>query len=61
MENLLTVKEVQEILKLGKNNVYKLVNQKGFPKIKIGKKILIPEEQFNKYIMNHIRTKIELK
>ena len=60
LENLLTVKEVQDRLKLGKNNTYKLVNKKGFPKIIIGKKILIPEEQFEKYIMNHIRSKIEL-
>lgn len=60
MENLLTVKDVQEKLKLGKNNTYKLINQKGFPKIIIGKKILIPEEQFEKYIMSHIRTKINL-
>lgn len=61
MENLLTVKDVQEKLKLGKNNTYKLISQKGFPKITIGKKILIPEEQFEKYIMNHLRSKIELK
>ncbi len=60
LENLLTVKEVQERLRLGKNTTYKLINQKGFPKIIIGKKILIPEIQFEKYIMNHIRTKIEL-
>lgn len=60
MENLLTVKDVQDRLKLGKNNTYKLVNKKGFPKITIGKKILIPEEQFEKYIMNHLRSKIEL-
>ena len=60
LENLLTVKEIQERLKLGKNNTYKLINKKGFPKIIIGKKILIPEEQFEKYIMNHVRSKIEL-
>lgn len=60
MENLLTVKDVQDRLKLGKNNTYKLVNKKGFPKITIGKKILIPEEQFEKYIMNHVRSTIEL-
>ena len=60
MEKLLTVKGIQEKLHMGRNNAYKLINQKGFPKIVIGKKILIPEEEFEKYIMNHIRTKIEL-
>lgn len=60
MENMLTVKDVQNKLHLGKNNTYKLINQKGFPKIMIGKKILIPEIQFEKYIMNHLKTKIEL-
>lgn len=57
---MLTVKDVQDRLKLGKNNTYKLVSQKGFPKITIGKKILIPEEQFEKYIMSHLRAKIAL-
>lgn len=57
---MLTVKDVQDKLKLGKNNTYKLVSQKGFPKITIGKKILIPEEQFEKYIMSHLRAKIAL-
>ena len=60
MDNLLTVKDVQERLKLGKNNTYKLISQKGFPKITIGRKILIPEQEFEKYIMNHVRSKIEL-
>lgn len=57
---MLTVKDIQEKLHLGKNNTYKLISQKGFPKIVIGKKILIPEIQFEKYIMNHLKTKIEL-
>ena len=51
MEKLLTVKDIQEKLHMGRNNTYKLINQKGFPKIVIGKKILIPEEEFEKYIM----------
>ena len=50
MEKLLTVKDIQEKLHMGRNNTYKLINQKGFPKIVIGKKILIPEEEFEKYI-----------
>ena len=57
---MLTVQDVQNRLKLGRNNTYKLINQKGFPKITIGRKILIPEEQFEKYIMNHMRTTIML-
>lgn len=59
-DRMLTVKEVQDRLKLGKNNTYKLVNKKGFPKIIIGKKILVPETEFNQYIKTYLRKTIEL-
>lgn len=61
MDKMLTIKDVQEKLNLGRTNTYKLVSKKGFPKITIGKKILIPETEFEKYIMNHLRSKIELE
>ena len=58
MEKYLTVKEVQEKLRLGKNATYKLVNKNGFPKIVIGKKIIIPEKELDKYILSHIGSEI---
>ena len=58
--NLLTVKEVQKKLKLGKNNTYKLISLDGFPKIRIGKKILIPEDKLEEYLDDHLKTTIYL-
>lgn len=60
MTNMLTVQEVQGKLKMSKNTVYKLVKLKGFPKVCIGKKILIPEDKLEKYIEKHIGCKITI-
>ena len=38
MEKYLTVKEVAEILRMGKTTAYELVNKPDFPSVKIGKK-----------------------
>lgn len=50
MNDFLTVNDLQKILHLGRNKTYELVNRPDFPKLKIGRKILIPKEKFNKYI-----------
>ena len=57
---LYTTKELQSELNIGKNTVYKLVKLKGFPKIQIGKRILIPKEEFAKWIKDNIGDKINL-
>ena len=50
MEKYLTVKEVAEILRMGKTMAYELVNKPDFPSVKIGKKILIPESEFERFM-----------
>lgn len=54
MENLekkvLTVIELAKLLNIGKNSAYNLVHQDGFPKIKIGKKFLIPIKSLNEWL-----------
>lgn len=42
----LTVQEVQQILKLGRNAVYNLIHSHSFPVIKVGNLIRIPKEPF---------------
>ena len=37
IQDTLTVKEVQEILKIGTNSAYNLIHSKAFPAIQIGK------------------------
>lgn len=54
MEKFLTVNEVKEILRLGKTKTYELVNQPDFPTIRIGKKILIPEKEFQDFIKRYM-------
>lgn len=41
-----TVKEIQNILGIGKNSAYELVNSKNFPVRYIGNKKIIPKEPF---------------
>lgn len=43
---ILTVKEVQNILKIGTNTAYNLIHSKAFPVIKIGQSYRIPAESF---------------
>ena len=58
MSKLLTPKDVQSTLNIGKNTTYKLFKLKGFPKIKIGKKYFIYEDDLEKYLKEHIKTSI---
>lgn len=48
------VKDVQRILHLGKNNVYKLIQLPNFPVIQIGKKYIIPKKEFEQWISNSL-------
>lgn len=57
---MLTPKEVSEIIGLGLNNTYKLFGLKGFPKIQIGKKYFVNEEELKKFIQEYKGTKIYL-
>ena len=41
------VKEIKEMLGIGKNQTYELIKSKRFPVLKIGKDYLIPMEGFD--------------
>ena len=58
MSNMLTVKELQNKLNMGKNKTYKLVHTKGFPTIRIGKTILIPEDELQQWLSDNINSQI---
>ena len=45
-----SVREVQEILGVGRNKAYELCSGKEFPVIKAGNTILIPKESFEKWL-----------
>lgn len=48
-----TVNELYEILPLGRNALYSLIKKEGFPKITVGRKILIPVKGFNLWVENN--------
>lgn len=48
--NILTVKEVSKILKIGKTNTYKLFASKTFPSYRIGNSYYIREEAFDNWL-----------
>ena len=50
MRTALSVEEMRKELGLGKNKAYEMVKMKGFPAIKIGKKIIIPRESLNRWL-----------
>lgn len=60
IDNMITVAEMQEKLKISKNTAYKLVKVSGFPKIRIGRKIYIPEQELEKYLNSNLRSQIIL-
>ncbi|GEM_PF-3225778 len=46
----ITMKELAEILPLGRNSLYKLVGRDDFPKLTVGKKILVPVAGLDKFL-----------
>ena len=46
---VLTIKEVMEILRIGKSQAYELAKRKDFPKLPIDKPIRIPRDKFLKW------------
>ncbi|MBQ9166687.1 MAG: helix-turn-helix domain-containing protein [Oscillospiraceae bacterium] len=45
-----SVEDIQRIFKLSKTNTYNLINSKGFPKIRLNRRIVIPKKQLEKWI-----------
>lgn len=60
MSDMLTVKQLQVKLNMGKNKAYKLVHLKGFPSIQIGKTILVSESELNKWLLENQNSQIYL-
>ncbi len=49
LPEVLTIKEVMEILRIGKSSAYALARRKDFPKLPIDKPIRIPKIEFLKW------------
>lgn len=46
----LTIKDISNFMQIGMNNAHKVVNSKGFPKIKVGRRTVIPTESFLEWL-----------
>lgn len=56
----LQTKDLCQVLGISKNTAYKIVKLDGFPKIQIGKKFYIPENDLEVYLKKHIGSKIKV-
>ena len=52
---MLSVSQVAKVLGISRTRSYKLVNEKGFPKIKIGTRIVVPKDEFKLWIQKQIK------
>ena len=53
-----TMKELANIIPIGTTNLYNLVHSKGFPSITINRKIVIPVDEFEKWVESSTGKKI---
>lgn len=51
-QEILTVEEMRQILKIGTNSAYNLIHSGSFPVIKIGQTYRIPAEPFYAWLEN---------
>lgn len=53
LSNLMTAKELQEYLHIGKNKAYFLMNHNEVPTVIIGNRTYVVVDKLQKYIENH--------
>lgn len=61
MTKYLTVMDVAKVLRIGKTNAYKLFNKPDFPKVTIGKKLIVDEEALEGYLSKYCKGTITLE
>ena len=59
MTRSLTTKEVSEKLNLGINQTRDIIKRKDFPKITYGRKWIIPEDEFDKWVARNIGKRLK--
>lgn len=61
LPKMLSISDIELHLGISQSMVYKLVKTDGFPTIKIGKRILIPEDDYEKWLNKVKGTEIIVK
>lgn len=54
LNKMLTVKDIQSIFGMGKNQAYALMNSAGFPSFKINGRIYVPQIAFDEWVETYI-------
>ena len=52
---LLNVKQLADLLGVSDSSVYELIQEDGFPSLRIGKRIVVPKEELHKWISTHTK------
>ncbi|WP_243208558.1 helix-turn-helix domain-containing protein [Oscillibacter hominis] len=52
---LLNVKQLADLLGVSDSSAYELVQEDGFPSLRIGKWIVVPKEELRKWIATHTK------
>ncbi len=52
---MLSVSQVAKVLGISRTRSYEHVNEKGFPKIEIGTRIVVPKDEFKLWIQKQIK------
>ena len=54
LPTMLNVTEVAKFLGISRTNAYELINTEGFPKIQLGKRIVIPKDKLLDWLNNQM-------
>ena len=52
---LLNVKQLADLLGVSDSSVYELIQETGFPSLRIGKRLVIPKEELREWISTHTK------
>ena len=52
---LLNVKQVASVLGISDSGAYELIQEDDFPSLRIGKRIVVPKEELQKWITTHTK------
>jgi excisionase family DNA binding protein len=54
MEKLFyTVQDIKKMFDIGTTKAYNIISSEGFPSIKIGRKYIVPKEEFDKWVKTY--------
>lgn len=60
MTTLYDVNEIKKIFSCGKNTAYDIMNSSGFPSIRVGRKIFVEKEEFEKWLQKNAGKRIKI-